>query len=706
MNREDCAPSAFACPVESLTRDEAEAELESLAEEIARYDRLYHGSDAPELSDSEYDQLRRRNGELESRFPDLVRANSPSRRVGAPPSRGFDEVRHARPMLSLENAFNDEEVASFFTGVRNFIKELSDDPNLPIQLVAEPKIDGLSATLRYEGGRFALGATRGDGTTGENVTDNLRTLRDIPLALAGDDVPSILEVRGEVFMTRDEFRSLNQARAQAGEPIYANPRNAGAGSLRQLDSQITAKRNLNFFAYALGEVSQDIEGTYWSILQRLATWGFPINPLAEVCATVEYGLEAYRRIEMARPDLDYDIDGVVYKVNRLDWQERLGTVGRAPRWAVAHKFPAERARTRLERIQIQVGRTGALTPVAELAPVNVGGVMVSRASLHNEDEILRKDIREGDTVIVQRAGDVIPQVIEVDVGARPADSQPYDYPTTCPACGSQATREEGVAVRRCGGGLICPAQRVERLRHFVSRSAFDIEGFGGKRIEEFFNEGLIATPADIFGLEANDAESGDSLRERKGWNDKSVENLFAAITRRRLVALERFIFALGIREVGQETARLLAKTYTSLKTWRDMMLASRDNNGTAYKELIAIGQIGPKVAAEIVSFFSEPHNVEVLDDLAKEVTVEDFTAPKIDSPLSGKSIVFTGSLTVMTRLEAKARAEALGAIVASAVSSKTDLVVAGADPGSKVKKANDLGIKILDEVGWLKLIGD
>ena len=706
MNREDATAISFSRPVESLTRDEAEIELESLADEIARHDRLYYGSDAPELSDAEYDRLRHRNGELESRFPDLVRTDRPSHRVGAPPSRGFEEVRHARPMLSLENAFTDEEVTSFFSGVRNFIKELRDDPNLPIELVAEPKIDGLSATLRYEEGRLVLGATRGDGTTGENVTSNLRTLRDIPLSLAGDEIPSIVEVRGEVYMTRGEFRSLNQERQQAGESLYANPRNAGAGSLRQLDSQITAKRNLKFFGYALGEVSQEIKGTYWSTLQRLASWGFPVNPLACVCATVANGLEEYRRIEIARPDLDYDIDGVVYKVNRLDWQERLGTAGRAPRWAVAHKFPAERAKTRLERIQIQVGRTGALTPVAKLAPVNVGGVMVSRASLHNEDEILRKDIREGDLVIVQRAGDVIPQIIEVDVGARPPNSKPFDYPSTCPACGSQATREDGVAIRRCSGGLVCPAQRVERLRHFVSRSAFDIEGFGGKRIEEFFKEGLIETPADIFRLEANDARSGDSLRERKGWNDKSVENLFSAIARRRVISLERFIFALGVREIGQETARLLAKTYTSLKAWRNMMLAARDQDSTAYKELISIGQIGPKVAAEIVAFFSELHNVEVLDDLTEHVRVEDYTAPKIDTPLSSKSIVFTGSLTKMTRLEAKARAEALGAIVASAVSSKTDFVVAGADPGSKARKANDLGIKVLNEDDWLDLIGD
>ena len=693
-------------PVNTLSSEEAEAELAALAEEIARHDRLYYGEDSPELSDAEYDALRRRNAELEKRFPNLIRPDSPSLHVGALPVQGFDEVRHSRPMLSLQNAFSDDDVRSFFTGVRNFIKELRDDPDLPIELVAEPKIDGLSASLRYENGRFVLGATRGDGAVGENVTANLRTVRDIPLSLRGDAVPDVLEVRGEVYMRRDDFLALNQHRAKAGELPFTNPRNAGAGSLRQLDSRITAERRLHFFAYALGDVSTPMTGTYWSILRCLAKWGFLVNPMAMRCASVAEGLEKYRRIESARADLGYDIDGVVYKVNRFDWQERLGTASRAPRWAVARKFPAERARTRLRRIQIQVGRTGALTPVADLEPVNVGGVMVARATLHNEDEIKRKDIREGDGVIIQRAGDVIPQVIEVVPSARPSDSRPFEFPTTCPACGSVAVREEGVAVRRCGGGLVCPAQRVERLRHFVSRNAFDIEGFGGKRIEEFHDSGLIEGPAEIFRLQAKDAESKQPLRERKGWNDKSVDNLFSAIEQRRAVSLERFIYALGIREVGQETARLLARNYTSFGNWRQTMAAARDREGAALDELMAIDQIGPKVAAEIVAFFSESHNVEELDRLADEVTIEDFVSPETDSSLADKIVVFTGALTAMTRSEAKARAETLGAKVAGAVSSKTDFVVAGADPGCKAKKAKEIGVRVLDEAEWLALIAE
>ncbi len=691
-----------AIPVEKLTRDEAEAELARLAAEIARHDRLYYVENAPEITDAEYDRLWRRNKAIEERFPDLVRPDSPSHRVGAPPSDAFAKVEHRVPMLSLANAFDDEELREFLARVRRF---LGLDEGAAVPLVGEPKIDGLSAAAHYRNGRFVLGATRGDGQVGEDITANLRTVRDLPLRLSDPNPPEVVEVRGEVYMTRSDFEALNAERAAAGEPLFANPRNAAAGSLRQLDSRITAKRKLHFFAYAWGEVSEPFAETHWEALARFRAWGLRVNPLARRCADEAEAIALYREIAETRARLDYEIDGVVYKVDRLDWQERLGMVSRAPRWAIARKFPAEQAETRLLAIEIQVGRTGALTPVARLEPVSVGGVVVSNATLHNEDEIARKDVRVGDFVVVQRAGDVIPQVVRVLTDRRPPDAAPFVFPDHCPVCGSRAVREEGEAVRRCTGGLICPAQRVERLRHFVSRDAFDIEGLGEKQIAAFFRDGLIKEPADIFTL-ARRAESFDPpLAAREGWGEKSVENLFRAIDARRRIPLDRFIYALGIRHVGQATARLLAKTYGSLDHFLEEMERARDPEGEARRALENIDGIGPKVAAAIVDFFAEPHNQRVVADLAREVAVEDFVQPEGETPLAGKTIVFTGALETMTRAEAKARAEALGAKVAGSVSRKTDYVVVGADAGSKADKARALGVATLSEDEWRKLAG-
>jgi DNA ligase (NAD+) len=687
-------------PPEELTPEQAAEELARLAAEIARHDRLYYQLDRPEISDAEYDALVRRNAAIEARFPELRRPDSPSLRVGAPPTGGFAKVTHARPMLSLDNAFDEEDVREFWARIRRF---LGLPPDEPIEVVAEPKIDGLSASLRYENGRFVQGATRGDGTTGEDITANLRTLKDVPKVLKDGPAPAVLEVRGEVYMRRSEFAAMNAARAAEGKPLFANPRNAAAGSTRQLDPAVTASRPLRFFAYAWGEVDGDGWETHWQFLERLKAWGFPVNPMARLCRTIEEALDLYRKLAAERATLPYDIDGVVYKVNRVDWQRRLGFVGRAPRWALAHKFPAEQAVTRLNGITIQVGRTGALTPVAELEPITVGGVVVARATLHNEDEIARKDIRIGDWVTIQRAGDVIPQVVGVVKERRPADSTPYVFPDHCPACGSLAIREPGEAVRRCTGGLICPAQRLERLRHFVSRDAFDIEGLGGKHIAAFLKDGLIKTPGDIFRLKDRASE----IEKREGWGKQSVANLLAAIERRRTITLDRFIYALGIRQVGQVTARLLAKCYVSFEAWRKAMMEARDPESAAYAELDNIEGIGPSVAADIVGFFAEQHNLEVLDDLRREVTIEDFTAPDgASEALGGKTLVFTGTLETMTRSEAKARAEALGAKVASSVSKNTDYVVVGADAGSKARKAAELGVTVLTEKDWLELIGE
>ena len=688
--------------VEDLADLEAGAELKDLAAEIAKHDIAYHQDDTPEISDGDYDLLRRRNDDIEARFPHLVRADSPSRKVGAGAAGGFAKITHAKPMLSLGNVFSDDELVDFVEGVRRFLKELKDDESIPLDMVAEPKIDGLSISLRYEKGAFVTAATRGDGSVGEDVTANVETFRELPFTLSGE-APDVIEVRGEIYLTKSDFAALNERQATAGEKVFANPRNAAAGSLRQLDTAITATRPLKMFAYAWGECSVPVADSQWGYLERLKGWGFDVNPLTRLCGSVEDLIAAYQAVGENRAGLDYDIDGMVYKVNRLDWQERLGFVSRAPRWAIAHKFPAEKAQTLLRDIDIQVGRTGTLTPVAKLEPITVGGVVVSNASLHNEDEIARKDVRIGDTVIVQRAGDVIPQVVEVVLDKRPKNTTAFTMPENCPVCGSVAVRDEGEAARRCTGGLICSAQAIERLKHFVSRGAFDIEGFGEKHIVAFREDGLIDTPADIFRLGARIGE----LETREGWGEKSAQNLIAAIEQRRKIPLERLIYALGIRQVGEATGRLLAKQYGRFEDWRRAMGEASDPDSEAYAELTAIDGIGPSVADDMIAFFAETHNLAVLDDLGEQLTILEFEAPDDSaSPIAGKTIVFTGSLETVTRGEAKARAESLGAKVAGSVSGKTDFVVVGADAGSKAKKAADLGVAVLSESDWLTLIGD
>ena len=682
-------------PVEALTDREAAKELLRLAGLIKHHDQLYYARSAPEIEDAAYDALRLRNLAIEARFPSLKRADSPSDRVGAAPADGFAKVRHSRPMLSLGNAFDADDVEEFLARVRRFLGLAETED---IAVIAEPKIDGLSLALRYEDGRLVQAATRGDGAEGEDITANALTLKDIPARIAG--APPVLEVRGEVYMSHSAFARLNERRATADQPLYVNPRNAASGSLRQLDTRITTERELGFFAYSLGEVSAPIAETHSGLLAQLGEWGLPINPLSRVCGSLDELLATYADFLQQRASLDYDIDGVVYKVDRTDWQERLGQVSRAPRWAIAHKFPAEQAETILEQIDIQVGRTGALTPVARLAPVFVGGVTVTNATLHNEDEIARKDVRVGDTVVIQRAGDVIPQVVRAVLEKRPADSQPYAFLHRCPVCDSEAVRPEGEVIRRCTGGLICSAQAVERLKHFVSRNAFDIEGMGTKRIEELWADEIVRSPADIFRLKDRRAD----LVQRERWGSQSVVNLLAAIEDRRTWPLERFIFALGIRQIGQATAKLLARAYGSLDGLIEAVTAARDSESEAYADLINIDQMGKDVAADLIAFFAEAHNREVVADLAQFLTLE---APEAvqQSPVSGKTVVFTGTLERMTRAEAKARAESLGAKVAGSVSKKTDYVVAGADAGSKAKKAADLGLAILTEDEWLAKIG-
>ncbi|HTT78859.1 MAG TPA: NAD-dependent DNA ligase LigA [Stellaceae bacterium] len=689
-------------PVDELSDEEAGAELARLAAAIAHHDQLYYAKDAPEISDADYDELRRRNAAIEARFPELIRADSPSRRVGAAPAAGFAKVTHRVPMLSLENAFAEQDVRDFFAGIRNFFRRTATEAVVAedvVEIVCEPKIDGLSAALRYENGHLVVGATRGDGITGEDVTANIRTLATVPGRLHGSDWPDIVEIRGEVYLERAGFFAINQEREAAGEPIYANPRNVAAGSLRQLDPAVTARRPLKFFAYHWGQTSRPFARTHEEALRRFTDWGFTVNDHSLLCHGVDAVLAYYRDIGERRSRLPYDIDGVVYKINDLDLQRRLGFVSRAPRWALAHKFPAEQAQTVLRDIGISVGRTGALTPIAMLEPITVGGVVVQRASLHNEDEIVRKDVRVGDTVIVQRAGDVIPQIVGVVRHA--AGSTPYKFPDRCPVCGSLAVREEGMAARRCTGGLICAAQAVERLKHFVARDAFDIEGLGAKHIADFWEAGLIKQPGDIFHLDPA------VIARREGWGEVSAGKLIAAIDERRRIPLDRFINALGIPQVGQATARLLARHYRSLAQWREAMEAAQDPEGPGHAGLLDVHGIGRDMAADIVGFFAEPHNRAVLDDLAREVEVVDYAAPAqaAQSPLAGKTIVFTGGLQSMSRSEAKARAEALGANVASSVSSKTDYVVIGADAGSKATRAAALGVKALDEAQWLDLAG-
>jgi len=677
---------------------EAAAEMAALAKEIAHHDVLYHQKDAPEISDAAYDSLRKRYLALRDAFPELAPQNDPEKKVGAAPATGFGKVTHAVPMLSLGNAFSDEDVAEFVARIRKYLQL---DEHADLAFMAEPKIDGLSASLRYENGQLILAATRGDGAVGENITTNVRTIKSVPHRLT-PPYPDVVEVRGEIYLSRADFLALNEQREKDGEPPFANPRNAAAGSVRQLDPTITAKRPLGFFAYAFGEISSHDMASQQDLRNRLAGWGFALNEPARLCHDASQILDHYHDIEAKRHSLPFDIDGVVYKVNRFDWQERLGFVSRAPRWAIAHKFAAEQATTRLLRIIIQVGRTGALTPVAELEPVNVGGVIVSRATLHNEDEITRKGVRVGDTVIIQRAGDVIPQIVEVDLKQRPDDTAAFVFPDHCPECGSLAVREDGMAVRRCTGGLICPAQAVERLCHFVSRNAFNIEGMGEQRVRELWADGLIKTPADIFTL----SQHREALARREGWGDKSAQKLVEAIEARRTVPLDRLIYALGIRQIGEATAKLLARHYKSFTAWRQAMLDARDKADDALQNLVSIDQIGPLVARDIIAFFAEPHNLTVLDSLAAQLTIEDHIQAVSTSPLAGKTLVFTGSLDSMGRSEAKAKAESLGATVAGSVSKKTDYLVAGADTGSKAKKALDLGVTVLSEAEWLNLIKD
>lgn len=696
--------------VEELTRAEAEAELALLAEEIARHDSLYYQSDAPEISDSEYDTLRKRNDAIEARFPDLIRADSPSRRVGAAPADGFGKVRHRVPMLSLGNAFADEDVDEFAARVHRFLNLKEADP---LEITAEPKIDGLSVSIRYEEGHLVEAATRGDGAEGENVTENVRTIEDVPRRLQGKHVPAVVEARGEIYMSHADFKRLNEEQSANEGKIFANPRNAAAGSLRQLDPSITARRPLRFFAYAWGEMSDMPSDTQAGMVALFQAWGLPVNPEMRICRTTAELIAYYREIGERRASLGYDIDGVVYKVNRLDLQARLGFVSRSPRWAIAHKFPAEQSTTILRDIEIQVGRTGSLTPVAKLEPVTVGGVVVSNATLHNEDEIARKDVRIGDTVVVQRAGDVIPQVVRAIVEKRPESAEPFKFPQVCPACGSHAVRDRDEksgtedVVRRCTGGLVCPAQAKERLKHFVSRLAFDIEGLGEEKIETFYDEGLIRQPADIFTLEERDRANLKRLKDRKGMGAKSVEKLFRAIDARRKISLDRFIFALGIRHVGETTAKDLARAYLSLRAFQQAvgaaMAGGRGSEG--YLDIDNIEGIGETVVDALIDFFSEPHNMQAVSELMGHIEVQDIERPKATaSPVTGKTVVFTGTLERMTRQEAKASAERLAAKVAGSVSKKTDYVVAGADAGSKLKSARELGVTVLTEDEWLALI--
>ncbi len=782
-------------PVAKLTEAQAARELARLAETMAQADRQYYQDSAPELSDADYDALRARNDAIEAQFPALVRDDSPSKRVGAAPGAGFGKVRHDVPMLSLGNAFEDADVAEFAARVRRFLG-LGDDAALAF--TAEPKIDGLSISIRYEKGHLVQAATRGDGAEGENVTANIKTIGEIPHRLTGKDVPATIDVRGEIYLGHDDFRALNAAQAAAGEKVFANPRNAAAGSLRQLDSSITAKRPLRFFAYTWGAASARPADTQAGMLAAFKRWGLPVNPLTRVCGNAAELLAFYNEIGAGRARLGYDIDGVVYKVDRLDLQERLGFVSRAPRWAIAHKFPAEQAITVLRDIEIQVGRTGALTPVAKLVPVTVGGVVVSNATLHNEDEIARKDVRAGDTVVVQRAGDVIPQVVSVVLEKRPAGTVPFVLPQVCPACGSAAVREvdeetgEMDVIRRCTGGLVCPAQAKERLKHFVSRNAFDIEGLGEEKIAAFYDDGRILRPADIFTLAAQDARSLKRLQDQKGFGAKSVENLFASIEARRAIALERFLFALGIRHIGETTARDLAKTYGTYAAFRTALdAAARDRPGGAWRRMLALPGVGAKTAETVIAhlaaapergrdlfgldhtgppiaelladvkglranavealarqfpsgaaliaaaraaanqppregytqfaglngigevatdaliaFFAVPDNAAAVDDLLAEVTPAAFVRTQaVASAVTDKTVVFTGTLTRLSRNEAKAQAERLGAKVAGSVSKKTDYVIAGADAGSKLDKARALGVAVLTEDEWLALVG-
>jgi DNA ligase (NAD+) len=712
-------------PVDELTEKQAKAEHARLADEIAGHDRRYYQEDAPTVTDAEYDELRRRYAAIEARFPQLAAGDSLSLRVGAAPSPRFDKVRHAVPMLSLDNAFADEDVVDFVGRIRRFLRLPESEE---IVFSAEPKIDGLSMSLRYEDGKLVTGATRGDGAEGEDVTANAKTLQDIPKLLKGKDVPSVCEVRGEVYMTKHAFLELNKRQAEAGKQLYVNPRNTAAGSLRQLDASITAARPLGFFAYAWGEMSDMPAETQSGMIKWFERCGFKTNPLTRICASVDQLLKFYRGIEQERSHLDYDIDGVVYKVDRLDWQERLGFVSRSPRWAIAHKFPAERAITVLKGIDIQVGRTGALTPVGKLEPVGVGGVIVQNVTLHNEDyikgiggkgETLRegRDIRVGDTVIVQRAGDVIPQIVDVVIDKRPADAKPYPFPTKCPCPlhtdvlrEETATGEEG-ARARCTGDFACPFQKIEHLKLFASRRAFDIDGFGDKQIEFFFELGWVREPDDIFTLRERNEKlalrDGDKkvrLEDIEGYGETSVRNLFGAVEARRQIGLDRFIYALGIRHVGETTALALARGYGSWEAFHDASLKVAGGDEEAIAEMDALDQIGDTVIQSVKAYFGETHNRGIVERLTREVTIVDAEKPRANSAVAGKTVVFTGTLEQMTRDEAKASAERLGAKVSNSVSKNTTYVVAGPKAGSKLTEAQKLGVTVLTEDEWLKLI--
>jgi DNA ligase (NAD+) len=706
-------------PVERLNPEEARAEHEALGAEIAEHDRRYYEEDAPTVSDAEYDALRKRYEALEDAFPELKTPESLTQKVGSKVSEKFAKIRHRAPMLSLANGFADEEVEEFVERIRRFLQWKAE---APLVFTAEPKIDGLSLSLRYENGRLVSAATRGDGAVGEDVTNNARTVDDIPHVLKGSGVPEVFEVRGEVYLSHRDFAAINERQAAAGKPLFANPRNAAAGSLRQLDSSITASRPLCFFAYAWGEASAMPADTQYGMMEALRGFGFTVNRLTRRCSSLPEMLEHYHAIETDRANLGYDIDGVVYKVDSLSLQQRLGFVSRSPRWALAHKFPAQKAVTVLEGIEINVGRTGSLNPLARLKPVTVGGVVVSNATLHNEDYIrgiggngekIRNgiDIRIGDTVVILRAGDVIPNVLDVMIEKRPPDARPYEFPTNCPACGSHAVREANPrtgkedSVRRCTGGLICPAQARERLKHFVSRNAFDIEGLGEQRIEEFYAEGLIQRPQDIFTLQARNERDLRRLENREGWGATSARNLFDAIEARRHIPLNRFIFALGIPHIGETSGRLLARHFGTFEALREVARAAADPASEAHADLTSIGGIGPVVAEAIIEFFKEEHNEEMLDALLAQVTTEPIETAATNSPVAGKTVVFTGSLEQMTREEAKAMAERLGAKVAGSVSKKTDIVVAGPGAGSKLNKAKEFNVQVMDEDGWFDLVG-
>lgn len=704
-------PTTSTTAVTDLSKDQAKQELAWLADTLAQANTEYHKQDAPRLSDAEYDAYKQRNHALEVQFPDLKRSDSPSDTVGAAPAEGFSKITHAQRMMSLGNAFTDEDVNDFETRVRKFLGLTYNDP---LSFTAEPKIDGLSLSLRYENGKLVYAATRGDGTTGENVTQNARTIADIPENLSG--APDIFEVRGEVYMSASDFEALNTRQTAADAKTFANPRNAAAGSLRQLDANITKARPLRFFAYAWGEISAPFAKTQSDAIAKLAKFGFQTNPLTATCHSAAALLSHYRTIEEQRATLGYDIDGVVYKVDDLDFQKRLGFRSTTPRWAIAHKFPAELAWTRLDDIEIQVGRTGALSPVARLSPVTVGGVVVSNATLHNEDYIAGRggdgepirdgrDIRIGDWVQIYRAGDVIPKIKDVDLTKRPADAAPFIFPTTCPECQSPAIREDGDAVHRCTGGLICPAQAVERLKHFVGRAAFDIEGLGAKQVEQFYTDGWITTPADIFTLRDRYGSGMQQLKNREGWGDKSAEKLFAAIDDKRAISLKRFLFSLGIRHMGDAGASLIANHFGDWDSLETQLTTAKIGEGATWDSLLSIDGVGAVMATSLITAFQNDAERASIDKLAAELTIADAVqVGNVDSPVAGKTVVFSGTLERMSRAEAKARAETLGAKVSGSVSAKTDLLVAGPGAGSKATKAASLGVETIDEDAWLAMI--